>query len=106
MATKRRQDSNRLRRTYPISRNIPNFEGLTSGSGSNLEVKVLIFNNSSSEIYTFNEPYDTVPICVVSAEDENVNLYISSITTTNVTVESSNSFTGKAHLQIHEVDNG
>lgn len=100
MATKR-YDLNRHRKIYPLIRRKPVYLDIGAGD-SEVEANVIIYNNSESETYTFINTYDKLPVCIVSPEDENVNLYISAISTTSVTINASAPFTGKVHLHIYE----
>lgn len=103
---KSKYDLNRFKKVYPLLRTKPIYDEVTMlGTGVNAETAILDFNNSFSETYTFLEAYDQVPVIGATVEDENVNVFITSITTTNVTIQSSSSFTGKVHLQIFEVEN-
>lgn len=99
-------DANRVRKTYPLIRLKPVETSITNSnaSGINAEVTILAFANSFSETYTFTETYSSVPVVVATPEDENVNVFITSLTTTSVTVQSSAPFTGNVHLHIYEDD--
>jgi hypothetical protein len=102
-------DANRVRKTYPLIRLKPVETSITNSSvisvsGINAEVTILAFANSFSETYTFTETYSSVPVIVATPEDENVNIFITSLTTTSVTVQSSAPFTGNVHLHIYEDD--
>ena len=107
-SSKRLIDGNRIKKIYPFFRQRPNYDIIGPGGGANIEAAVIDFNNQDQKTYTFIETYTQVPVCIVSPEDTtssssaNVNLYITSITTTQVTIESSEVFTGKVHLHIHE----
>jgi hypothetical protein len=98
-SSKKKLDANRVRYVYPLLRKEPRFGEI--GSGTNAEVTIIDFNNQLSNSYTFVETYDQIPVCVISPEDENVNVYITSLTTTSVTVTGSATFTGKVHLHIY-----
>lgn len=103
-------DANRLKKTYPLYRRKPIETLITNveNSGVQAEVAKIVFNNSIEETYTFLEEYEFLPICVVSPEESatsdsaNVNLYIKSLTLTQVVIAASNEFTGIANLQIFE----
>lgn len=97
-------DANRVRKTYPLVRLKPKPTEITNinASGLNVEVAVIDYVNSSSETYTFVETYTAIPVIAVTPESENVNLYITALTTTSVTIESSAPFNGKVHLHVYE----
>ena len=101
-----RIDANRIRYTYPILRRAPVYGKFGSAGGSNVEVAIIDFSNSETGTYTFKDPafYTSIPVCVISPEDENVNVFITSLTTTSVTVGSSSPFTGKVHVHIYPND--
>ena len=96
-------DANRLRKSYPFMRKRPVI--LNIGSSQNeidIETAKLVFNEEYSKTYNFDGSvtYNTLPVVGASVEDENVTVYITSLSTTSVTIESSSSFTGIVHLQI------
>lgn len=97
-------DANRVRKTYPLIRLKPIETSITNSNaaGINAEVTILAFANSFSETYTFIETYSSVPVIVATPEDENVNVFITSLTTTEVIIQSSSPFTGNVHLHIYE----
>lgn len=101
-------DANRLRKTYPLIRFKPVYKQyLTSqeiidSSGINVEVNIINFNDSFQKIYEFEEQYSEIPVIALTPEDENVNVFITSLTTDSVTIESSNNFTGKVHIQVFD----
>jgi hypothetical protein len=99
MANSIRFDLNRMRKTYPLIRRKPRFKEL--GSISGVELAHLVYNDSSTATYTFTNSYRLLPVCVVTPEQDNVNVYISSLSLTSITVESSYNFTGKVHIHIY-----
>jgi hypothetical protein len=103
MSTSVKFDINRMKKTYPLIRKKPKFVDFTdAGEIAGVEVATLTFANSSSEIYPFTKNYVALPICVISAESDDVNVYISALALDTITVESSFPFTGKVHLHIYE----
>jgi len=99
-----RIDSNRIRYTYPLLRKIP-FYGEVAGGGANtVEVAIINFDDTNIQSYTFLNNYTEIPICVITAEDENVNVYITSLSTTAIQVTGSSDFTGKVHVHIYPRD--
>ena len=108
-------DLNRRRKIYPLLRQKPVIGSATVGPGGggggggggegsciNAETHVIPFVDSSSETKSFSGTYTTLPVVAVTPEDENVNLFITNLTTSAVTIESSAPFTGNVHLQVFE----
>ena len=104
----KRRDLNRFRKVYPFLRRRPVY-GFVSDEELVVEVGKVTFSDSNSEIYTFAETYSSVPtITAISVDSEtngtaDVNVFISSISTTSVTFATSDSFIGQVHFQIIKV---
>ena len=104
----KRRDINRFRKVYPYLRRRPVYS-FVSDEELVVEVGKVSFSNSSSESYTFKETYASTPTITAIAVDSagngtaDVNVFITSLTTTSVTLESSNAFTGQIHFQIIQV---
>jgi len=101
--SKKEYDLNRFRKVYPLIRRKPQI----LKAGSQVETGKLEYaTNEYTKTFTFEEPYETVPICVATPEKENLNVYITAITLTSVTVELSASNPQPdsifVHLHIHE----
>jgi len=101
--SKKKYDLNRFRKIYPLIRKKPNFLSI-----SNVETARLSYlNNEHSKTFIFKTPYTTSPACIATAENDNVNVYITAISLNSVTVEiSSSPGTGNTtivNLHIHEV---
>ncbi len=89
-------DGNRFKKTYPLTRG--RFQSLAT-----VDNKILTYTNSEAEqTYTFASSYATVPNVIATAVGANVNVFITSITTSSVTVKPSATFTGSIHLQVVE----
>ena len=101
-----RIDANRVKYVYPLIRKVPIYGKIGSGGASTVEVAIINFSNAETGTYTFKDSsvYSSIPVCVISPEDENVNVFITSLTTTSVTVGSSAPFTGKVHVHIYPND--
>lgn len=100
MFIKSKYDLNRYKKVYPLIRTRPVYDDLNMlGQGSS-EVAVLDFVDSHEETYTFTETYTQIPVIAATAAEENVNVFITSLTNTTVTIESSSNFTGKVHIQV------
>ena len=100
--TTKKYDLTRLRKTYPLRRQRPRY--LEAGGGSNAEVEILSFSNTDVATYTFKKNYSAIPVCVISPEDENVNVFITSLTTLAIEISSAAPFTGKVHLHVYPDD--
>ena len=99
----KKYDANRLRKNYPFLRKRPVI--LNTGTASDtidIETGKLVFNNEYKKTYTFDGSvvYNKIPVIGASVEDENVLIYITNLSTSSVTIESSSNFTGIVHLQI------
>lgn len=97
---KSKYDLNRFKKVYPLIRTKPVY--LTGGVQA--ETAILTYTNSYEETYSFTDQYSEIPVVSATPEDENVNVFITSLTTTSVTIQSSSPFTGKVHLQIFEFE--
>ena len=101
--SKKEYDLNRFRKVYPLIRRKPSI----LKAGAQVETAKLEYANGEyTKTFNFEEPYETVPICVSTPEKENLNVYITAITLTSVTIELSASNPQSSpifvHLHIHE----
>ena len=100
MFIKSKYDLNRYKKVYPLIRTKPVYDELNMlGQGAS-EVAILEFSDSHEETYTFSETYTQIPVIAATPADENVNVFITSLNTTTVTIEASSNFTGKVHIQV------
>tara|TARA_B100001059_G_C17732397_1_gene526958 strand:- start:535 stop:861 length:327 start_codon:yes stop_codon:yes gene_type:complete len=102
-------DLSRIKKTYPLLREKPIYKQLcdsdgTVSSGIDAEVEILNFDNTHTGSYTFKKTYTSIPIIAATAADENVNVFVTSLNLTSVTIESSAEFTGKVHIQVFKDD--
>lgn len=97
-------DLNRFKRVYPLIRTKPVYDEISMLGGIQTETTILIYNNTFEETYNFLEQYDEIPVVSATPEDENVNVFITNLTTTSVTIQSSSPFVGKVHLQIFKAE--
>lgn len=111
MASSRRQDQQRFRKVYPYYRRPPRYVYVASsplGDNVNLEVGSVTFAGVDSGTYNFTETFTSAPsITAISVDttvagDANVNVYVSSISTTQVIFKTSAPFTGKVSFQAIE----
>tara|TARA_Y100000310_G_scaffold287799_1_gene312927 strand:- start:369 stop:695 length:327 start_codon:yes stop_codon:yes gene_type:complete len=101
-------DLNRFRKVYPLIRKKPVFVDLDSKVIET--VKLQYDEGEYSKSYTFKKLYAESPICVATAENENLNAYIVSVDQGQVTVEIASpapaSPTVFVHLQIISRNSG
>ena len=94
-----RIDLNRFRKIYPQMKRSPVYFNQTN----EIQTFSLAFNSSTSE--TIQIGAFTSPVVVIAGED-NVNLWITSISQTNnvwsVTINASAAYTGDVHIHVHE----
>ena len=98
--TASKYDLNRFKKVYPLIRTKPLIQDFTVVDGLDAETTILNYTDSYAQTYNFVRTYTTIPTVSATPEDENVNVYITSLSITSVTIESSAPFTGKVHLQI------
>ena len=101
--TFKKRNKNLFKKVYPYVRRAPVFE-FVSDRESVIETAKITFTNSSSESHTFTSTFLELPIVtVVSVDSEgndtaNVNVFLSNVSKTSVTIEASQTFTGTVHL--------
>jgi hypothetical protein len=99
----KKRDLNRFRKIYPYIRRSPRYV-YTSDKEAVIEVGEVPFSAASSGEYRFTESFSSIPmITAISYDSESndtadVNVFISSLSTTSVTFETSQAFTGKIHF--------
>lgn len=102
-------DANRLRKNYPLIRVKPVYKQYLATDiaddllGVDAEVAIVDFYDSYQESYSFTKTYTEIPVIGLTPEEENVNVFITSLTTAGLIIESSNNFTGKVHIQVYDV---
>lgn len=80
----KRYDLNRMRKTYPLIRKKPRFATLDENK---IETVIIDISDGLPKQYTFQNEYLTIPVCVATPEKENVNVFITSVNLTSVTIE-------------------
>ena len=107
-----KRDKNRYRKTYRYIRKKPVFQYM-SDNDFKLVVGEVDFTNSSGPVtYVFpsHVSYSNAPVVTAISYDSenndqaNVNIFITSVTTSQVQFESSAPFTGKVHFHIFSQD--
>ena len=95
-----RYNLNRFRKTYPATRRTPVFMG-----SDDVETGTVTLTAEDSVTYEFKKKYLNVPIVTATpADSNNVNVYIHSITLTEVVLATSDRITGDIHVQISTAD--
>ena len=79
-------DLNRTRKIYPIYRTRPKFVTMKENVTETESTKI-VFANVLRKTYTFQNVYRSIPIVILTPENENVNAYISAIDLEEVTIE-------------------
>ena len=105
--TFKRRDGQRFRKVYPRTRKTPRYFTI-SDETMLVESNKVALSNATTGTYTFDLPYLAVPTVQISAEPSDdsqgmVNIFITSLTTTAVTFETSAPFTGNVHIQIIKI---
>ena len=102
----KKRDLNRYRKVYPYLRRAPVWS-YCADKEVIVEIGSIIFTNSNSAIHTFSENFSTIPVVTAISYDSDgnntadVNVFISSLSKTKMTVETSQSFTGE--VQFHAI---
>ena len=93
-------DLSRLRKTYPLRRKRPVYASIDD---SHMEsIIILVTENTALPVtYTFENQFTAIPVCVATCENKNFNVFISSLTTTNVTLSVSGQIPPSEELKIH-----
>jgi hypothetical protein len=111
----KKRDANRFRKVYSFIRRKP-IDQFVSDTGFKMVVGDVTFTNSSGPVtytYTTADPtitFSNAPIVTAVSVDNlsnssaNVNVFITSITTSTVTFETSAPFTGKVNFQVVSQD--
>ena len=111
----KKRDANRFRKVYNYIRRKP-VDQFVSDTGFTILVGDVDFVSSSGPVtftYTTADPainFNNVPVVTALSVDNlsnnsaNVNIFITTVTTTQVTFESSAPFTGKVNFQIVSQD--
>jgi hypothetical protein len=101
--TFKRKDLNRFRKVYRYIRKKPKYV-FTSDKSTIIESGHVDFSNESTKTYTFTEVYSSAPHVTATSVDNlsnsqaNVNVFITSVTTTTVTFEISAPASCRVHF--------
>ena len=96
-------DLNRFKRTYPLIRLKPIYQKFMpeeESVGIDVETAIISFVDEHQKVYSLQKFYTEIPVIALTPENENVNIFVTSLTTNSMTIESSAPFTGKVHIQV------
>jgi len=93
----RTRNRNRFQKMYPMVRRRPVNE-LVTDQETIIEVATLTYDDESAKTYNFEQLFPAVPSITAMSKDVNVNVFITSISTTQVVVETSAPYQGSVHL--------
>jgi hypothetical protein len=101
----RLRDKTRFQKQYPARRQEPQYELVVDAAElKTVETALITFSNEETKTYAFGVSFSATPIVVVTPADSSVpsdgqvNLYLSAVSRTLVTIKSSAPFTGTASL--------
>ena len=83
--SKRIYDLNRYRKIYPLIRRKPVYAELDSKIIESVRIRYQ--PGEYSKVYAFKKPFTESPICVATAENENLNAFIVAVDLNSVTIE-------------------
>ena len=99
----KKRDRNRYRKTYPYMRTRPVWEYM-AGKETIWEAQAVTFTDQNSVEYTFLAAFPEEPVVTATAVDKHgngasgVNVFVSKVSTTKVTLTTSEKFTGTVHI--------
>jgi len=98
----KKRNKNEYKKVYPYVRRRPVYT-YELDKETVIETARVEFTDSDTESYTFTETFPGAPSVTATVESptEDLNVFVASITTTSVTVSTSESFTG--YVNIHAV---
>ena len=97
------KDKNRFRKVYPFLRRKPVLEA--ESANVIVESTKITFTNTDSGTHSFTKSFTAIPYVTATAYDSkgnesaNVNVFITALSTTAITVGTSANFTGEVHIQ-------
>lgn len=98
-----KRNLNRFRKAYPFIREEP-INSYLSTESVTLEVGKVTFNDTDSMSFVLTENFSSVPTVTAVSVDSlsnnsaNVNIFVTSVTTTGITFKSSQAFSGDVHF--------
>jgi len=113
VASYKKRDLNRFVKVYPYVRFPPQYvyeyDTIVTPGVADVEAGKITFTDADLGSYTFTGTYSSIPSVVISTvnvsapDDSNVAATITNLSTTSVTVKTSEKFTGEIHLHIVKV---
>ena len=100
----KRTDLNRQRKIYPYIRRKPIYgfldkeENINIGISAEIETAEINWSNSDSYTHTFTTSFSSIPRVVAIAKDDNINVYVESVTLTDVTIRASAPSSDSAYI--------
>ena len=99
-ATKsKRINKNEYKKVYPYIRRRPVY-GYVLDKNTTIETARVYFDDESEHEYEFEQSYPAIPVVTATSEDENINVFITSMSLTSVTINTSELHTGYVDLHI------
>ena len=98
------RDLNRYRKIYPYLRKEPSLS-YTSDKELQIEAGIITFTNQSQGTHTFSQVFVSAPtITAISVDSKSnntadVNVFVNTVSKTQVILETSEKFTGEVHFQ-------
>ena len=100
-ATKsKKKNKNAFKKVYPYVRRRPVYT-FELDKEVVIETASLYFDATSEATHTFAEVFSAVPVVTATARTEDLNVFVTAITTTNVTINTSEVFTG--YVELHAI---
>lgn len=93
----KKYDLNRMKKTYPLIRKKPVFAIIDD---SQIETALIDISDGEPKTYTFQNEYLTIPVCIATPQDKNVNVFISSINLESVTINISDNPPGNCYINL------
>lgn len=104
MATYQKRDANRFSKAYPYVRVPPTYRYTydniqeTNLGDASVRTLTLTYSNESSQTGTFSTAFTSVPNVSLGVSNDDVVAFITSLSTSQITVETSAPFTGTIYV--------
>ena len=86
--TLKKRDQARYAKVYPYSRQEPRYVFVANETFA-LESVTVDFNGTDQATYVFSNTYSSAPVVIATSLDDSFNVFISSISTTQVVIKAS-----------------
>lgn len=97
--TLKKRDQARYAKVYPYSRQEPRYIYAANETFA-LESATVDFNGTDQATYVFSNTYTAVPVVIATPLDDSFNVFISSISTTQVVIKASITNTSSASVVV------